>query len=81
MSSYIEYVKAKEPRLWGTLQAAAADGLIFIDEKTDAITATNRLLLTYPDLHEVLNMLCTTWRNDQAKDLGKDLIKQLLEDQ
>ena len=81
MSSYIEYVKSKEPRIWQSLVAAAADGLIYIDEEKDAITATNRLLLTYPDLHEVINYLVGEWKAEEAKGLGKDHIISLIKAQ
>ncbi|MDX2470972.1 MAG: hypothetical protein QNL04_10400 [SAR324 cluster bacterium] len=80
-NSYIEYVKTKEPRMWASLEGAAKEGLIFIDEKNDAITATNRLLLTYPALHEIINYLVGEWKAEQAKTIGFDHIKSLLEAQ
>ena len=63
-SGYIAYLKLNQPQIWLSLKKAAADGLIFIDEEADAITASNRLLLTYPNLHEVLNLLVESWMND-----------------
>ena len=77
MSGYIQFVKHNEPNIWGALQRAADEGLVFIDEAHDSITATNRLLLTYPDLHEVINMLCDQWAVAQAETQGKAWIRQL----
>ena len=79
--SYIEYVKEKEPGIWASLEAAAKDGLVYIDEENDAITATNRLLLTYPDLHEVINYLVGDWKAEQAKKIGFEHINSLLNSQ
>ena len=54
-------IKKDAPKLWRTLKTAQAEGLMFIDEKNDSITATNRLLLTYPDLHETINQIIDHW--------------------
>ena len=54
-------IEKDAPKLWKTLKSAQEEGLLFIDEKTDSITATNRLLLTYPDLHETLNQIIDHW--------------------
>jgi hypothetical protein len=35
--------------------------VVVVDEKTDAVTATNRLLLTYPGLHDTLVTLINAW--------------------
>ena len=59
--SYIESLKTEHPQLWFSIAAAAHDGLVVIDEESDAITATNRLLLTYPGLHEILSFLNDQW--------------------
>ncbi|PCI28991.1 MAG: hypothetical protein COB67_05245, partial [SAR324 cluster bacterium] len=55
--TYISYLKLEQPQIWLSILRAAEDGLIFVDEANDSVTATARLLLTYPDLHEVFNML------------------------
>ncbi len=61
MKGFIESIKENQPVLWQSIKSASEKGLIVIDEETDAITATNRLLLTYPDLHEVLAFLTNQW--------------------
>jgi len=71
MKGYLEYVRHNQPAIWQALQRAAAEGLVFIDSENDAISASNRLLLTYPDLHEVINMLCDQWAMQQAEAQGK----------
>ena len=76
--SYIDYLKFKKPQIWASIKNAAQEGLIYIDEANDAVTATNRLLLTYPDLHEVLSMLNDTWARETAAKTGKDLFSELL---
>jgi len=53
----IEHLKARQPATRALLKRAALDGIVVIDEETDAITATNRLLLTYPGLHDTLAAL------------------------
>lgn len=60
-SGLLMHIKKDAPKLWRSLKLAQADGLLFIDEKTDAITATNRLLFTYPDLHETINQIVDHW--------------------
>lgn len=37
------------------LKIAEKDGLVVIDRETDAVTGTNRLLLAFPGLHDVLH--------------------------
>ncbi|WP_320044650.1 hypothetical protein [uncultured Desulfobacter sp.] len=69
-------IKAGAPKLWESLEHAATLGLIFIDEEHDAVTATNRLLLTYPDLHGALNQIIDHWSN-QA-DGGMDALAEIL---
>lgn len=60
-TTFTGYLKNEQPRLWESLCNAAEEGLIVIDEANDSVTATNRLLLTYPDLHTVLSFLVDTW--------------------
>jgi len=58
---FISYLQNKQKGIWQALRIAAADGLVVIDEKNDAVTATNRLLLTFPDLHAALQRLTDEW--------------------
>ena len=78
VSSFIESMKTDQPMIWAKLLEAAADGLVFIDEETDAVTATNRLLLTYPDLHDLLNFFTDQWvEMEMTKpNFFKDLLKE-----
>ena len=59
--SYIESLQQEQPLLWHTILSAAKEGLIVIDDENDAVSATNRLLLTYPGLHEILAFLNYQW--------------------
>ena len=74
---FLEYVKKESPEIWSALKRAEGLGLVHIDEENDAVTATNRLLLTYPDLHEVINFLTETWHQKQAENMGKAIISSL----
>ncbi|MBF0236957.1 MAG: hypothetical protein HQM12_04565 [SAR324 cluster bacterium] len=69
-NSYIQYLKDAQPGLWHSVVSAANDGLIMVDEDNDAVTATNRLLLTYPGLHEVLSFLHDQWVEQFLDDHG-----------
>jgi hypothetical protein len=60
-AGFIEHLKTRQPATWALLKAAASNGLVVIDEETDAVTATNRLLLTYPGLHDNLATLTNAW--------------------
>jgi hypothetical protein len=60
-TSAIEYLRRRQPSSWALLKMAAAQGLVVIDEDTDSITATNRLLLTYPGLHDVISMIVDSY--------------------
>ena len=75
---YVQYVKEQQPQMWASFERAATEGLIFIDEENDAITATNRLLLTYPGLHDVLAMLAQDWALLQGKLEGQEIIRNLI---
>jgi hypothetical protein len=74
LEGLVEYLKRKQPATWALLKRAALDGLVIIDEATDAATATNRLLLTYPGLHEILSTLTNAWaecRNDTSAHFAR----------
>jgi hypothetical protein len=75
---FIEYIKKKTPAVWARLEYAAQEGLVYIDIDSDAVTASNRLLLTYPDLHEVLSTLINQWAESAEIDHGflHDILSQ-----
>lgn len=75
---FIPYLQTRHPAVWRTLLIAAADGLVVIDEANDAVTATNRLLLAYPGLHDFLTRMTDEWAERQV-DVGavfKDLVQE-----
>ena len=78
-TTYIGSLKKKQPQLWNTIVSAAEQGLIIIDEENDAVTATNRLLLTYPGLHDVLSYLNDQWAENtfDQKNFFKKFLKDL----
>lgn len=63
-AGFIEYAKNRQPALLASLKHAEEIGLIIIDPETDAVTATNRLLLTYPGLHETLSVIINQWNEE-----------------
>lgn len=67
---FIDYIKIRNPSVWASLEYAAQEGLVYIDADSDAVTASNRLLLTYPDLHEVLSTLINQWAESAEIDHG-----------
>jgi len=78
---FIKSIKQSQPDLWKAILEHTKTGLIVIDEQNDAVTATNRLLITYPDLHLTLSSLINSWNeNNLQKDSElnfKNLIKDL----
>lgn len=64
-SSFISSLQREQPQLWQTIVSAANEGLIIIDQENDAVTATNRLLLTYPGLHDILAFITNQWTENQ----------------
>lgn len=65
---FIDYIKIKNPSVWASLEDAGQEGLVYIDINSDAVTASNRLLLTYPDLHEILSTLIKQWAESAGND-------------
>lgn len=61
---FIEFIQTKQPLVWAMIQNASTDGLIVVDVENDAVTATNRLIWTYPGLHDALNAIINEWGND-----------------
>ena len=78
---FIDSIKKTQPQLWLTLEKTAKDGLIFIDEENDAVTASNRLLWTYAGLHEALSAIINDWNSrsitEESEENYKNLIKNL----
>jgi hypothetical protein len=77
---FIESIKQTQPALWDSIVSNAKTGLIVIDEKNDAITATNRLLLTYPDLHLAISSLINSWNEQTLKQTSQTNFKELIKD-
>ena len=77
-AAFIGYLKNEQPELWETIRKAADEGLIIIDEASDGVTATNRLLLTYPDLHTVLSFLVDNWTRRKTEVLARESAALLL---
>lgn len=75
---FITYLKTEEPHIWESVQNASQLGLIYIDYENDAVTATNRLLLTYPGLHEALNLITETWLKKNSEQNRSTAIHSLL---
>ena len=73
----IASLQQEQPELWRSIEGAAAEGLMIIDAANDALTATNRLLFTYPGLHEVLAFITDQWvEQDLAEQSAlSDLLK------
>ena len=67
---YIEYLRRTQPAIIKTLEMAAEQGLVVLDEEIDALGATNRLLFTNPIIHEVLNSLISEWADYRADTSG-----------
>jgi hypothetical protein len=61
---FIEYIQKTQPAVWAMIENASKDDLIIVDIENDAVTATNRLLWTYPGLHDTLNAIINEWGND-----------------
>ena len=64
--SFLEHLKTQQPSVWALLQQAASEDLIVIDTEGDAITPSNRFLLTYPGLHNVLKRIINSWAEDSC---------------
>jgi hypothetical protein len=77
--SFLEDIKKTQPELYASLKKYADDGLFVIDEQNDAITATNRLLFTYPDLHLALSTLINSWYDNHLTQDISNIFKELEE--
>ena len=78
---FLKSIQKTHPELWASILQTSKSGLIIIDEENDSITATNRLLFTYPDLHETLSVLINEWEGmhlkQNTKEYFNDIIKGL----
>jgi hypothetical protein len=81
---FIDSIKQDQPALWELIKLHSQSGLIVIDEENDAVSATNRLLWTYPGLHEALNTVINNWNytsiEQTAKDNFSEILKNIKED-
>ena len=60
-NGFIHHLQTKQPAVWQLICSASEEGLINIDVDCDCVTATNRLLWSYPGLHEVLSHIINHW--------------------
>ncbi|OGG96017.1 MAG: hypothetical protein A2508_03680 [Candidatus Lambdaproteobacteria bacterium RIFOXYD12_FULL_49_8] len=78
MKGFITWLKEDHPEIWASVLRAVDLGLILVDEKNEALSATARLELTYPDLQEVLNLLAHDHARKTARSQSHDFWKELL---
>ena len=75
---FIDSIKQEQPALWELIKLHSKSGLIVVDEENDAVSATNRLLWTYPGLHEALNTIINNWNNSSLEKMAKENFSQIL---
>ena len=75
---FIESIKQEQPALWELIKLHSKSGLIVVDEENDAISATNRLLWTYPGLHEAINTIINNWNYTNLEKCAKENFSQIL---
>jgi hypothetical protein len=69
-SGLIERLKSHQPATWALLKLAALDDLVVIDEESDAVTATTRLLSNATGLNDTIASLvdsCAERSSDPPK--------------
>lgn len=76
-SGFLKSIQTTHPNLWESILASSKSGLIVIDQQNDSITATNRLLLTYPDLHEAISTLVNEWEQIHLKQNSKSYFNHI----
>jgi hypothetical protein len=76
---FIETIKQDQPALWELIKLHSQSGLIVVDEENDAVSATNRLLWTYPGLHEALNTVINNWNFTSIEDTAKENFSDILQ--
>ena len=75
---FIKFIQEEQGAIWRIIQRTNKYGELFhIDEENDAITPSNRLLLTDPSLHEVLCTIINEWAEFRLNK--KNLIKNFQE--
>jgi len=75
---FIDKIKQEQPALWQQLLQISKDGLVIIDEENDAVTATNRLLWTYPGIHDALSTIINEWSNRHSLTDSNENFKNIL---
>jgi hypothetical protein len=76
-SGFIDYLKSKEPATWALIkQTAETSDLIVVDEGSDSVTASNRLLWTYPGIHQALSTIINAWNENEHQQI--DFVGQYL---
>ena len=78
MKGFIQWMQEDQPEVWASIRKAQAEGLVIIDLENDAVSATARLELVYPDLQEVINLLANDHIRRTAKSGARDHFKELL---
>ncbi|MFC1652437.1 hypothetical protein ACFL3F_01835 [Planctomycetota bacterium] len=64
-TGFLDFLHKEHRAIWTALKIAEQENLVHMDTETDAISGTNRLLLTYPGLHDVLSLLTNEWAENQ----------------
>jgi hypothetical protein len=77
---FIDTIKEDQPALWELIKLHSQSGLIVVDEENDAISATNRLLWTYPGLHEAINTIINSWNNLSLEKQAQENFSNILKD-
>ncbi|MBD3840787.1 MAG: hypothetical protein IE909_02700 [Campylobacterales bacterium] len=77
---FLKSIQQNHPDLWASIVKNSQSGLILIDEQNDSITATNRLLFTYPGLHEAITTLLNSWEETELKQNSREYFKELVKD-
>lgn len=75
---FLANIKRTQPQLWETILKSSKEGLLIVDEENDSISPTNRLLWTYPDLHEAISVLINEWTQKEIKNTQKELFNDLI---
>lgn len=75
---FLKTIQKTHPDLWATIEQTAKSGLVIIDEENDSVTATNRLLFTYPGLHEALSTLINEWEENHLRKNKKNYFNEIV---
>jgi hypothetical protein len=77
--TFIGKIKKEQPALWEQIVTISKDGLIIVDEENDAVTATNRLLWTYPGIHDALATIVDQWSNKHSQKDSEENFKNIIQ--